>query len=191
MRAAIYARVSTDTQTTQNQLLELRDYCERRGWAVTKEYVDDGYTGSAASRPALDDLILDAKRGRFDLVVVWKLDRISRSLRNLLLLLDDFQHAGISFASVSEGIDLTTPGGRFFAHLLGALSEYEKQIIVQRVRLGLQRARKEGKRLGRPCAAVSEADLAAVAHLSLREAAIRLKVSKSAVAKWRRSGRAA
>jgi len=191
MRAAIYARVSTDMQTTQNQLLELRDYCERRGWAVTKEYVDDGYTGSAASRPALDDLLRDAKRGRFDLLVVWKLDRISRSLRNLLLLLDDLQHSGVSFASITEGIDLTTPGGRFMAHLLGALSEYEKQIIVQRVRLGLQRARKEGKRLGRPCADVSDADLRAVAHLSLREAAVHLKVSKSAVSKWRRTGRAA
>jgi len=191
MKVALYARTSTTDQHPDAQILELREHCHRHGWSVVKEFIDDGVTGSAASRPALDAMLRDAKRRRFQAVVVWKLDRIGRSVRNLVLLLADLQHVGVTFVSVTEGIDLSSPGGRFMMHLLAALSEYERQIIAERVRLGLQRARKSGKRLGRPGAAVTNAEIAAVAHLSLREAAARLKVSKSAVSKWRRSGRAA
>ncbi|OFW02245.1 MAG: hypothetical protein A3J29_23210 [Acidobacteria bacterium RIFCSPLOWO2_12_FULL_67_14b] len=191
MKVALYARTSTSDQHPDAQILELREHCQRHGWTVVREFIDDGVTGTAASRPALDAMLKDAKRRRFQAVVVWKLDRIGRSVRNLVLLLDDLQHAGVTFSSITEGIDLSSPGGRFMMHLLSALSEYERQVIAERVKLGLQRARKMGKRLGRPSSAVTDAEIASVAHLSLRDAAARLKVSKSAVSKWRRIGRAA
>jgi DNA invertase Pin-like site-specific DNA recombinase len=110
MKAAIYARVSTlQGQTCENQLLELRRYLEARGWTVTREYVDEGVSGAKERRPALDELVRDAKRRRFDVLVVWRLDRLGRNLRHLILLLDDLQATGVAFVSLSEGIDATTP----------------------------------------------------------------------------------
>jgi DNA invertase Pin-like site-specific DNA recombinase len=186
MRAALYARTSTADQEPDNQLLALRDYSARRGWLVDLEYVDDGVSGSLASRPALDAMHRDARRGRFDVVVAWRLDRLGRSLRALVELLDDFRLAGVTFASVDDGIDLSTPAGRFQSHVLAALAEYERAIIADRVRLGLARARAEGTRLGRPPHGVTFEQLAAVAHLPLSAAARELSCSRSAVHKWRK-----
>lgn len=189
MRAAIYARTSTVDQHTANQVVELREYCRRRGWTVKLEYVDDGVSGTTTSRPALDCLIRDASRARFDVLVVWRLDRLGRSLRGLVLLLDDLTERGVAFVSLNDGVDLSTAGGRLQAQLLAAFAEYERSMIADRVRLGLARARREGKRIGRPPMNVTPEQLAQVAHLSLTAAARELDVSKSAVAKWRKAAR--
>src|SRR4249920_2161746 len=148
-RAAIYARVSTLEQTSENQLVEVRRYVELRGWSIT-EYVDEGVSGTKDRRPALDQLVRDAKRRRFDVVVCWRLDRLGRNLKHLITLLEDFQALGIAFVSLAEGIDATTPAGRLQMHILGAIAEFERERIRERVRAGLVRARSQGKRLGRP-----------------------------------------
>jgi DNA invertase Pin-like site-specific DNA recombinase len=111
MRAALYARVSQWEQEPENQLRELRDYCGRRGWGATA-YVDRGVSGAKDRRPALDQLIAAAKRRKFDVLVVWRLDRLGRNLRHLILLIDELQALGVSFVSLAEGIDATTPAGR-------------------------------------------------------------------------------
>jgi DNA invertase Pin-like site-specific DNA recombinase len=188
MRAALYARTSTSEQNPLSQILSMRDYCAARGWPVELEYIDDGISGAADQRPALRSLTRDARRGRFEVVVAWRLDRLGRSLRSLVLLLDDFRDAGIAFASVQDGIDLSTAGGRFMAQLLGAFAEYERTVIADRVRMGLDRARREGTRLGRPrTRAIRE--LAHVADLSLEAAAEHLRVSRATIARWRREAR--
>jgi DNA invertase Pin-like site-specific DNA recombinase len=144
MKAAIYARVST---VVQNQLQELRRYVEARGWTAA-EYVDRGVSGAKDRRPALDRLLADAKRRRFDVAVCWRLDRLGRSLKHLISLLDDLQSLGVAFVSLAEGIDATTPAGKLQMHILGAIAEFEKGRIVERVRAGLARARAQGQRLG-------------------------------------------
>ena len=136
-RAAIYARVSTFDQEPENQLLELRRYGTARGWQTT-EYVDRGVSGAKDSRPSLDALVRDAKRRRFDTLVVWRLDRLGRNLRHLILLLEELQVLGVAFVSLSEGIDATTPAGKLQLHILGAIAEFERARIAERVRAGLQ-----------------------------------------------------
>jgi len=185
MKAAVYARVSTTDQHCENQLVELRRYCDARGWTIAREYVDEGVSGAKERRPALDDLVRDAKRRRHDVVVVWRLDRLGRNLRHLILLLDDLQATGVAFVSLSEGIDATTPAGRLQLHVLAAIAEFERARIAERVRLGMARVKMQGKRVGRPKTAVTEADFGRVADLSTREAAAQLGVSKSLVARWR------
>ena len=185
-RAAIYARVSTVDQEPENQLVELRRYVEARGWEAT-EFVDRGVSGAKDRRPALDRLVNDAKRRRFDVLVCWRLDRLGRNLRHLVTLLDDLQALGVAFVSLGEGIDCTTPAGRLQLHILAALAEFEKSRIAERVRAGLARVRANGTRLGRPRAVVPAARVAAVAHLSAREAAAQLRVSVSTVNRWRRA----
>src|SRR5436305_2882874 len=149
MKAAIYARVSTVDQEPENQLQELRRYVQARGWAAT-EYVDRGVSGAKDRRPALDDLVRDARRRRFDVLVCWRLDRLGRNLKHLITMLDELQALGIAFVSLAEGIDATTPAGKLQMHILGAIAEFERGRIRERVVAGLQRARAQGKRLGRP-----------------------------------------
>jgi len=149
LRAAVYARVSTLDQEPENQLQELRRYCEARGWTA-EEYVDHGVSGVKEHRPALDTLVHDAKRRRFDVVVTWSLDRMGRSLKHLVVLLDDLQALNVGFISVREGLDWTTPSGRLQASLLAVFAEFERARIQERVMAGLSRARAQGKRLGRP-----------------------------------------
>jgi DNA invertase Pin-like site-specific DNA recombinase len=184
MKAAMYARVSTTDQTCENQLLELRRYAEARGWTVTREYVDEGVSGAKESRPALDALVKDAKRRRVDVVVCWRLDRLGRNLRHLVTLLDDLQGLGIAFVSLGEGIDCTTPAGKLQLHILAALAEFERERIRERVVAGLARVKSKGQRLGRPEKVVSEAILAPVRGLPVREAARRLGVSPATAHRW-------
>src|ERR1700688_3748796 len=125
MRAALYARVSTLDQEPENQLQELRRYVEARGWTGV-EYVDKGVSGAKDRRPALDQLLTDAKRRRFDVLVCWRLDRLGRNLRHLITLLEDLQALGVAFVSLAEGIDATTPAGKLQMHILGAIAEFEK-----------------------------------------------------------------
>jgi len=183
MRAAIYARVSTVEQEPENQLKELRQHCELRGW-TTREYVDKGVSGAKDRRPALDDLLRDAKRRRFDVLVCWRLDRLGRNLRHLILLLDELQALKIGFVTLNEGIDTSTPAGKLQLHILSAIAEFERERIRERVVAGLQRARSQGKRLGRPERRVSEETLAPVRGLSVREAAARLGVSAATAHRW-------
>ena len=133
MKAAIYARVSTLHQEPENQLQELRRYVAARGWTAT-EYVDRGVSGSKDRRPALDQLVTDAKRRRFDTLIVYRLDRLGRNLRHLILLLDELQALGIAFVSLGEGIDPSTPAGRLQLHILGAIAEFERDRIQVRMR---------------------------------------------------------
>ena len=149
MRAAIYARVSTLDQQPENQLAELRRYVAARGWDAAVEYVDHGVSGTKTARPALDRLVKDARRRKFDVLVCWKLDRLGRNLKHLITLLEDLQALGVAFVSLGEGIDATTPAGKLQMHILGAIAEFERGRIVERVRAGLARAKAQGKRLGR------------------------------------------
>jgi DNA invertase Pin-like site-specific DNA recombinase len=147
--AAIYARVSTNEQTADNQLIELRRYTEARGWDAL-EYVDRGVSGAKDRRPALDQMVADANRRRFAVLVCWRLDRLGRNLRHLVTLIEDLQSLGVAFVSLGEGIDCTTPAGKLQLHILAALAEFERERIRERIIAGLARARSQGKRLGRP-----------------------------------------
>jgi DNA invertase Pin-like site-specific DNA recombinase len=169
MKAAIYARVSTLDQEPENQLAELRRYVEARGWQAV-EYVDRGVSGTKDRRPALDRVLTDAKRRRFDVLVCWRLDRLGRNLKHLITLLEELQTLGVAFVSLAEGIDATTPAGKLQMHILGAIAEFERGRIIERVRAGLARARAQGKRLGRQPYAITVDQFAAVSDLSLRDA---------------------
>ena len=163
-RVGIYARVSTSNngQSPEMQLRELREYCERRGWTVAGEYVDSGISGAKDKRPALDRLMADAHKRRFDLVAVWKFDRFARSVSHLLRALDTFRVLGIEFVSLSESLDTATPAGRMVFTVLGAVAELERSLIAERVRAGLRNARAKGKRLGRPRRVVDAARISAL-----------------------------
>ena len=182
-RAAIYARVSTLDQEPENQLQELRRYIEARGWTA-QEYTDHGVSGAKDRRPALDRLVTDAKRRRFDVLVCWRLDRLGRSLKHLITLLADLEALGVSFVSLAEGIDATTPAGKLQMHILAAISEFERSRTIERVQAGLQRAKRQGRTLGRPRAMISRFQLARVAGLSSREAAKALGVPRSTLQRY-------
>jgi DNA invertase Pin-like site-specific DNA recombinase len=150
-RAAIYARVSTTNgQDPEMQLRELREYVSRRGWTAAGEYIDTGISGTREKRPALDRLMSDAHRRRFDVVAVWKFDRFARSVSHLLRALETFNALGIEFVSLSEQMDTSTPTGKMVFTVLGAVAELERSLIAERVRAGLRNAKAKGKRLGRP-----------------------------------------
>lgn len=187
MRVAIYARVSTHDQTAENQLLELRRYVAARGWEGV-EYVDQGVSGSKDRRPALDQLSADVRRHKVQAVVCWRLDRLGRNLRHLVLLLDEWQSRGIAFVTLTEGIDSSTPAGRLVAGVLGSIAEFERARIQERIHAGLRRARAQGKRLGRRRSAAARR-LDECEGLSHAAAAARLGVSERTVKRWRRGRR--
>jgi DNA invertase Pin-like site-specific DNA recombinase len=180
MRAALYVRVSTLDQNLDNQLDDLRKYVAQRGWGKTTEYADKA-SGAKDSRPALDALLKAARRREFDVVVVWRLDRLGRSLKHLLDVLHELTALGIAFVSLNEGIDATTPSGRLQLHVLGAFAEFERARIQELVRAGLARARRAGKRLGRPPRRITQRELEMTKGLSTRAAARELRVSPSQV----------
>jgi len=188
MTAAIYARVSTFDQEPENQLAELRRYIAARGWTAA-EYVDKGVSGTKDKRPALDQLVRDAKRRRFDVLVCWRLDRLGRNLKHLVTLLDDLQALGVAFVTLGEGIDTTTPAGRLQLHVLSAISQFERDRLAERVRAGLARARAQGVRLGRPRRIIDPTVLASVAGLPDREAARQLGVPRSTFQRLRHASR--
>jgi DNA invertase Pin-like site-specific DNA recombinase len=160
MKVAIYARVSTNNgQDPEMQLRELREYCERRGWTVLREYVDAGISGAKEKRPELDRLVADAHRRHFDTVVVWRFDRFARSVSHLLRALETFNALGIAFVSLSEQVDTSTPAGKLVFTVLGAVAELERSLIAERVRAGLRNARAKGRRLGRPRSDVNPVEI--------------------------------
>ena len=160
MRVALYARVSTTNgQNPEMQLSELREYASRRGWEVAGEYVDEGVSGAKESRPALNRLMVDAHRRRFAVLLVWKVDRFGRSLRHLVNALADLDAYGITFVSLRDSLDLSTPSGRLMFQVVGAMAEFERALTQERVRAGLRLAQSKGKKLGRPRAAVDAAQV--------------------------------
>jgi DNA invertase Pin-like site-specific DNA recombinase len=142
------------------QTRELKEYIERRGWQLAGEYVDNGVSGTKERRLELDRLMADAHRRRFDVVAVWKFDRMARSVSHLLRVLETFNALGINFVSLSESIDTATPAGKMVFTVLGAVAELERSLIVERVKAGLRNARAKGKRLGRPQKIVNTFQLA-------------------------------
>ena len=149
-RVAIYCRVSTLDQSTDPQLLDLRRYVWERGWDIFREYVDEGISGTKDSRPALNELMDDAKKRRFDVVLVWRFDRFARSTKHLILALEEFKNLGIDFVSYQENIDTSSPLGSAIFTIISAVAQLERDIIAERVKAGLRRARENGKKLGRP-----------------------------------------
>ena len=151
-RVGLYARVSTldKGQDVQMQLSDLRTYASARGWEIHKEYLDIGQSGTNEQRPQFNELMNDARQRRIDIVLVWRLDRFGRSLKHLIVSLDELKNLGVGFVSFKESLDFTTPTGRLMFHLLAAFAEFEKELIRSRVLSGVAHARAKGKKLGRP-----------------------------------------
>ena len=186
-RVALYARVSTkNSQDPETQLLALREYAKARKLEVFSEYVDIGISGSKDSRPALNRLMADARKRRFDTVLVARFDRFARSTRHLVLALEEFNALGVDFISLSESVDTSTPMGKMVYTVIAAVAELERSLIRERVIMGLQRARVEGKRLGRPPgtkASIKKIQRLKSQGLSIRQIASEMKVSKSTVSR--------
>ena len=183
-RAALYMRVSTKGhgQTTETQAVALRDYAANRGFQIIEEYRDEGISGSKDSRPALDRLMKDARARKFDVVIVARFDRFARSVSHLLRALEEFSHLGVDFVSLSESIDTSTPMGKMIFTVLGAVAELERNLIKERVHMGISRARKQGKRLGRPKRLFDrEKARTMLKCMSAREVARQLGVSRGVV----------
>lgn len=184
LRAALYARVSTvgHGQDVGLQLDELRQVAGQRGWEVIEEFTDEGVSGVKTSRPALDRMLADAQAGRFDVVAVWKLDRLGRSLQHVLGVLDQLTGQGVEFVSLRDaGMDSTTPAGRLFTAMIAAFAAFERDIIRERVIAGVRRAQAAGKHCGRPRVEVDVRPAVALLRegRSLKETARILKISRN------------
>jgi DNA invertase Pin-like site-specific DNA recombinase len=161
MKIAIYARVSTvgHGQDTGMQTRDLKEFCKLRDFQLVDSYVDEGVSGSKDSRPELDRLMRDARKRRFDAVLVWKLDRFGRSLKHLVNALAEFQALGVAFISYKESLDMTTPAGRLMFGVIAAMAEFERDLIRERTKAGVAFARSKGKHIGRPRLAVKSSDV--------------------------------
>lgn len=187
MRVALYARVSTTDQTVEPQLDVLRGYADARRLEVVAEFTDEGISGSMDRRPALEEMLIAAKRRELDAVAVVKLDRLARSTRHLTQLAGELEALGVDLIVTDQGIDTSTPAGRLLFNVLAAIGEFELDLIRERVRAGVQAAQKRGVRFGRP-SVLDTAQKARVARLrksgaSIRAIATTLGVSKSAVSR--------
>jgi len=185
-RTAIYARVSTTDQSTDSQLLDLRKYVSDRSWQIFKEYCDNGISGTKDSRPALNELMSDAKKRRFDAVLVWRFDRFARSTRHLINALEEFKNLKIDFVSYQENIDTSSPLGSAIFTIISAVAQLERDIIAERVKAGLRNAVEAGKQLGRPRG--TSLDIEAIHRLkskglSVREIAKQMGTSKTTVSR--------
>ena len=186
-RVVIYARVSTLDQTVDNQLIELRDHCSKMGWEIVKEYKDEGLSGTLSrdKRPAFNEMIKDGYRKKFELVVCWDISRLGRSMKELIMFLSDMKDRGIGICSVRQGFDTSTTMGEMMFQFVGILSSWEREMIRERTLAGLDRAKKEGKTLGRK----TVIDDDKVSHIrklrsigrSLRDIASEVGVSKGTV----------
>ncbi|MGA7753415.1 MAG: recombinase family protein [Candidatus Sulfotelmatobacter sp.] len=179
---ALYARVSTTLgQDPDMQLRELRIFAQARGWEIAGVYVDRGISGSKDRRPQLDLLMSAAHTRQFDVLLVWKLDRFARSLKHLVTAIAEFEALSIQFVSLRDNLDLTTPSGRLMFHVIGAMAEFERSLIQERVRAGLRNAVAKGKRLGRPRIAVPTAKVQRLRRegLSWSKVAKTTKLSKT------------
>jgi DNA invertase Pin-like site-specific DNA recombinase len=150
MKSALYLRVSTQDQTTLNQEIELKKYCEINNLDIFRIYKDEGISGSKTSRPQLDLMLQDMRNKSFDVIVVWKFDRLGRSTAHLLQVLEEMKNKGVRLIATSQNIDTETPMGKFFFTILSGFAEMEREMIRERILLGLSRRKKQGKQLGRP-----------------------------------------
>jgi DNA invertase Pin-like site-specific DNA recombinase len=148
-RAAIYVRVSTSQQETDMQETELKEYCDNRSWTCTV-YKDRGQSGAKNDRPALNALLRDMRKRRFDVVIVWSLDRLARSLKQLLSIAEECKALDVDLVSLKQNVDTTLPAGRLTFQVLGAVAEFEREMLRERVRAGMAQAKRAGKRVGRP-----------------------------------------
>jgi DNA invertase Pin-like site-specific DNA recombinase len=183
-RAAIYLRVSTLDQHPESQLYDLRQLAQQRGFTIVAEFTDK-ISGTKPKRPGLDQMMHDVSRGRFDVVVVWAFDRLARSVRHFLEVIDELQHRNVEFVSFRENIDTGGPLGRAMLVIIGAIAELERNLIVERVRAGMRRAKLEGIRIGR---APLDIDRPAVLRdrergLSLTEIAKAHRISRASVSR--------
>jgi DNA invertase Pin-like site-specific DNA recombinase len=184
-RVALYCRVSSREQTVENQLLPLRDYAKARGWNVVEVYSDEGVSGSKDSRPALNKLMDAARKRQIDRVLVARFDRFGRSVKHLVLALDEFRTLGVQFTSLADNVDTGTPMGRMAFAMISAFAEFERAVLIDRVHAGLRRARAQGKRLGRPKVRIDTERVQALRQqgLSLRQIAREMAISKDAAAR--------
>jgi len=185
-RAAIYARVSTADQHLETQLYDLRKLAANRGFEVSREYCDRGISGSKARRPALDSMMADGRRGEFSVVLVAAFDRIARSTKNFLEIVDELNELEIEFISAREAIDTSGPMGRMFITLVGSIAELERSLIVERIKAGMRRARMEGQKLGRAPLNVDHDALVRdrLAGMSLTNVARKYRVSRASVVRF-------
>jgi DNA invertase Pin-like site-specific DNA recombinase len=164
MKAALYCRVSTTAgQSVEMQLRDLRQLAEQRGFEIVTEFCDEGVSGSCDSRPQLDRMLADAQRGKFQAILIWRLDRLGRSLQHLVRLFENFRAWNVALISFGEGLDFSTSMGKLFYQLSGAFAEFERDCIRERVRAGMRNARAKGRHIGRPRAIV---DAARIGQLS-------------------------
>lgn len=186
-KVAVYGRVSTTDkgQDVDLQLRDLRKYVEARGWQAYKEYVDNGVSGSKDKRPQLDAMMDDAKKKRFDAVLVWRFDRFARSTKHLVTALEEFNHLGIDFISYQENIDTSSPMGKMMFTISSAFAEFELNLLKERVKAGVANARAKGKTLGRPSVKVDVARVVELHSQGLSQRAIgaQLGVDKAVVLK--------
>jgi DNA invertase Pin-like site-specific DNA recombinase len=182
-RAALYIRVSTIDQHPETQLHDLHQFASQRGLQIVKEYTDHGFSGTKARRPALDELMEDARRHKFDVLMVWSIDRLARSTKHLLQTLDELNGRGIQFLSQREAIDTEGPLGRAIIVIVSAMAELERCIMIERVRAGMRRAKIEGRRIGRAPLNVNRAALLRDRErgLSLNQLAKAHGISKASV----------
>ncbi len=182
-RAALYLRVSTVDQHPETQGIELRAFAKQRGYEIVQEYVDHGISGTKVRRPALDQLLKDANRRRFDAVLVWSCDRLARSTKHFLQVLDELSELGIQFLSQREAIDTEGPLGRAIVVIISAIAELERSLIVERVRAGMRRAKLEGRRIGRAPLQVDRQALVRdrLAGMSLTHTSRKYGVSRASV----------
>jgi DNA invertase Pin-like site-specific DNA recombinase len=184
-RAVLYARVSTGDQHPETQLLDLRQMAKQRGYEIGQEYVDT-ISGSKAKRPSLDRLLADARRHRFDVVLVAAFDRMARSTPHFLELLDELNHLGIEFVSFRENIDTGGPLGRAMVVIVGAIAELERSLIVERVKAGMRRARLEGRRIGRSPLDIDRGQVVTdrCSGMSLTQVARKYRISRASVVRF-------
>jgi DNA invertase Pin-like site-specific DNA recombinase len=185
LRVAVYVRVSRLDQNPENQIAELRRYVQARVWQAT-EFVERGVSGSKDKRPELDRMLAAVRRKRFDALISWKLDRLGRSMRHLVLLLDELRALDVGLVTLGEGLDTTTPAGRMAFGIFAAVAEFERERLRERTLLGLDRARAQGKQLGRPIDPTLPMRISECAGLSVREAAKRVGCSTATVQKMRK-----
>jgi DNA invertase Pin-like site-specific DNA recombinase len=181
-RAALYCRVSTGDQHLEIQLYDLREFARQRGFEIVNEYTDT-ISGAKSKRPALDQLLADARRNRFEIVIVAAFDSLARNVRHFLEVLDEFNHLGITFISLRENIDTAGPLGRAMVVIVGAIAELERSLIVERVRAGMRRAKLEGRRIGRAPLDIDRSQVVAdrVSGMSLTQVAKKHRVSRATV----------
>jgi len=188
MRAALYSRVSTTVQNVQPQIDEMREYCVRRGLQITGEYSDHGVSGSKDSRPALNRLMADANSRKFDVVLVWRIDRFGRSLKHLVNALAELGAVGVAFISLRDNLDLGTPTGRLMFQIIGAMAEFERELIRERVIAGQQRAMARGTRFGRPLVIVDVERIRAARAKGTSWQAIAQEIGVGVATVYRRAG---